>query len=659
MAYPNFSHLQQLYNKQINLLLANNGLTTRCDFNFGVTNNNICPNCVYDVSLKKSSGKYKIGGPVPFDLGKICPYCNGIGSYGLTHTSTGYLAIIWDYKKWINPPPTIDNPEGYIQTLCHRDYLSDIRRCKDMTVIYTSIGANPVFQLYGEPNPAGLGDNEFLFCMWKKIGVSNTVPVTVTPSFGISPTPTKTPTRTATLTKTVTKSITPTKTSTPTQTPTRSSSATPTPTPTPSVTCTRTSSPTPTPTRTSTVTNTSTSSPTPTASVTATKTETPTRTATQTPTRSPTPTIGVSPTPTNTPTVTSSVTPTRTPTHTRTPTRTTTRTSTATQTPTRTATPTRTPSHTPTRSKTPTKSPTKTPTGTPTPTIGVSATPTNTPTLTPTPSQTPTEYNESGGSGSGSFGGSESGSIGSESGCQPCISETYILDICGSGSGNGSGNGSGGDGGDPPIPLPPSRPDTHFVWPPYTSETINGLYDLVNGHANWGAYFQKYRDLFDENRVETDPVWTLAYIEKLYDDIPATYNITPGALSAIWIRRATPRLWPGGNSIELEHYIIGNPIGIDLDISTWPNRPDLNGQYFAGQEFPKFYPKLLPKIEWLGGYYIEMMKWIGDNKNLLKGDGSYRNIGGGVMTFGNSFYTVAGITGTATLDQITQGFLQP
>lgn len=203
MVYPNFTSLKTIYNNQINLILSSTGLTTRCDFNFGVTNTNVCPNCIYDVGLKKSSGKYKSGGPIPFALGKICPYCNGVGSYGLVHSSTGYLAIIWNYKKWINPPPAIDNPEGYIQTICHRDYLSSIRQCKDMTVIYNSEGSNPIFQLYGEPNPAGLGDNEYLFCMWKKIGVSNTVPVTLTP------TPTTTITPTPTLTRTPTPTPTP------------------------------------------------------------------------------------------------------------------------------------------------------------------------------------------------------------------------------------------------------------------------------------------------------------------------------------------------------------------------------------------------------------------------------------------------------------------
>ena len=84
MVYPDFSALKKVYNNHIDSILASTGLATRCDFNFGTTNLNVCPNCIYDVSLKKSSGKYKSGGPVPFVLGKICPYCNGVESYPYT-----------------------------------------------------------------------------------------------------------------------------------------------------------------------------------------------------------------------------------------------------------------------------------------------------------------------------------------------------------------------------------------------------------------------------------------------------------------------------------------------------------------------------------------------------------------------------------------------
>lgn len=171
----NFKILQDLYNKHINSLLASDGLTTECVLNYGISKKNFCPNCIFDVNLKKSSNKYKTGGPIPFVNGMICPHCNGIGYYGEIKSNQIYLAILWDYKKWISPPLNISNPEGYIQTICHKSNLAKIRQAKDITVILNRQLSNPVFELYEEPTPAGLGDNEYLFCMWKKIG-SSTVP---------------------------------------------------------------------------------------------------------------------------------------------------------------------------------------------------------------------------------------------------------------------------------------------------------------------------------------------------------------------------------------------------------------------------------------------------------------------------------------------------
>lgn len=165
-----FAGLKAIYNNQMDMLLASTGLATEITFIFGVSKKLLCPNCIFDPNLKKSANKYKTGGPVDFSLGQICPYCNGIGYYGETNSETGYLAIIWDYKKWINPPMNIGEPDGMIQTICDKTYLSSIKQCKEIVVVYPGINNKQhKFQLYGEPNPAGLGDNNYIFCMWKKV----------------------------------------------------------------------------------------------------------------------------------------------------------------------------------------------------------------------------------------------------------------------------------------------------------------------------------------------------------------------------------------------------------------------------------------------------------------------------------------------------------
>lgn len=237
----NFNNLKGIFNKHIDMLLASTGLTTRCQLNFGISKKNLCPNCIYDPNLKKSANKYKSGGPVEFGTGKICPVCNGIGSYGEILSEDIYLAVLWNYKDWINPPPNIINPEGFVQTICNKDSLSKIRQCKDMTIVVNENLANPVFILEGEPNFAGLGDNNYLFCIWKKTGSQNIVRPPI-PAPTRSPTPTNNITRTPTPSNSATPSITPSISASPSITPSLGLTLTPTLTP-PTLTPTNTFTP--------------------------------------------------------------------------------------------------------------------------------------------------------------------------------------------------------------------------------------------------------------------------------------------------------------------------------------------------------------------------------------------------------------------------------
>ena len=157
----------------MDMLLANTGLTTKCLLNYGITKKDFCPNCIYDPNLKKSANKYKVGGPKPFVNGRICPYCNGAGSHGIVKVEAVYLAVIWDYKYWINKPINIQNPTGMIQTISSRAILDKIKKAKDLTVIYNTSNSNPLFTLAEEPNPVGLGDNNYLICNWERAGISS------------------------------------------------------------------------------------------------------------------------------------------------------------------------------------------------------------------------------------------------------------------------------------------------------------------------------------------------------------------------------------------------------------------------------------------------------------------------------------------------------
>lgn len=152
------------------MLLAGDGLATSVSFIFSGGKKNLCPNCIYDENLSKSANKYKSGGPVPFNLGQLCPYCNGVGYYHASVAESGHLAILWNNKDWINPPTNIALTNDLIQTICDKTYLSPIANCTEMHIGYPSSGNQPQkFHLFSDPTPVGLGDNNYLFCFWKRV----------------------------------------------------------------------------------------------------------------------------------------------------------------------------------------------------------------------------------------------------------------------------------------------------------------------------------------------------------------------------------------------------------------------------------------------------------------------------------------------------------
>ena len=158
----NFKGLQKLYGDTIDLLLAQDGLTTQCSLVYGVSDKEICPNCIFDSLSNKSSNKYKEDGPIPFDTGVICPYCYGIGFAGKENiVSNISLAVLWDSKTWINFNSDIKNIDDYIQTICSASLKSKIESANYILI------KDKKFERQGSANYSGLGDNKYLITTWR------------------------------------------------------------------------------------------------------------------------------------------------------------------------------------------------------------------------------------------------------------------------------------------------------------------------------------------------------------------------------------------------------------------------------------------------------------------------------------------------------------
>lgn len=159
----NFSSLQNLYNSTIDLMLAKDGLTTECSLVYGVSDKEICPNCIYDSLSNKSANIYQEDGPIPFPSGVICPYCYGLGSVGKeTSFDNIYLAVLWDSKTWINFNSDIKNTDDYVQTICSSSLKSKIEAANYIVI------KDKKFERDGSANYSGLGDNNYIITTWRK-----------------------------------------------------------------------------------------------------------------------------------------------------------------------------------------------------------------------------------------------------------------------------------------------------------------------------------------------------------------------------------------------------------------------------------------------------------------------------------------------------------
>lgn len=163
------SEFKQLFNDAISALLYDSACTLSCTLYYGITKHEACANCVYDSIGQKSANRYQDGGPAPFPFGTICPMCDGRGKRGVESTEDINLMVIWNYREFIDVG-TINNPAGTIQTLTFDEHTPKLKRAKEL-VVATDITnySNHRFQRISEPQPCGLGNTEFVSCLWERV----------------------------------------------------------------------------------------------------------------------------------------------------------------------------------------------------------------------------------------------------------------------------------------------------------------------------------------------------------------------------------------------------------------------------------------------------------------------------------------------------------
>jgi len=157
------------FDNMISAVLEQSALTRECKLIYSNTKMSECPNCIYDVATKKSSGRYKGGGPRPFDNGQICPVCLGYYSIPSENYETLYLACIFDSKKFVQYPG-IQTSDIKVQTMSSINTLAKLKKVKEIII---DVGVQPYITLrcqkMAEPELMGLGSSAFIIIPWKKV----------------------------------------------------------------------------------------------------------------------------------------------------------------------------------------------------------------------------------------------------------------------------------------------------------------------------------------------------------------------------------------------------------------------------------------------------------------------------------------------------------
>tara|TARA_R110002074_G_scaffold388868_1_gene571821 strand:+ start:1712 stop:2884 length:1173 start_codon:yes stop_codon:yes gene_type:complete len=100
-----------------------------------------------------------------FPEGHICPVCNGVGSFPITHTQSANIVVVFDNKKFINIG-NVNVQQADLQTITPISMYTDLTVADFMYV--DSPYAQNKFTRISDPQPIGLGSSRYIFTNWER-----------------------------------------------------------------------------------------------------------------------------------------------------------------------------------------------------------------------------------------------------------------------------------------------------------------------------------------------------------------------------------------------------------------------------------------------------------------------------------------------------------
>ena len=160
--------LIEIYQSRIDALINQLGKNVLLEFDPIIQP---CTNCEFDTVRKKSTGIYKIGGPIPFDRGRKCPYCKGDGILQMSVTKCIKCLTKWNPKDAENYGIDVSNANDIVKLKTLLTDGDDLIRAKTAIVNYdiqNKLHLRTV--LIKGPIINGLRESRYIITFWRLIG---------------------------------------------------------------------------------------------------------------------------------------------------------------------------------------------------------------------------------------------------------------------------------------------------------------------------------------------------------------------------------------------------------------------------------------------------------------------------------------------------------
>jgi hypothetical protein len=130
-----------------------------------------CPNCIIDPHSGRSTGRYRHGGPMPFQAGK-CPMCQGEARQAQEVSEEITLLCNWEPKKFLTPIKNLEVRAPY-SVLETKGFLTDVPKIlkTDHMVFQTPTSAymRQKYKLASEPGDrSNIIQGRYFICQWER-----------------------------------------------------------------------------------------------------------------------------------------------------------------------------------------------------------------------------------------------------------------------------------------------------------------------------------------------------------------------------------------------------------------------------------------------------------------------------------------------------------